>query len=187
MDTFKKWPKTQRLETLTFSATEKIDGTNVHILVEDNQVVGVGSRNRWITPGKTTDNYGFAEWVDLHKDALVRLGPGYHYGEWYGRGIGRGYGLQERRWALFQPGRYPDLAERQLPSNVEVVPTLGIRTGWDLEAQLQSWRALLQVQGSLAVPGYMQPEGLMLRVAGQTLKWVFDKAGPSPEESHGID
>ena len=47
-----------------------------------------GSRNRWITP--EDDNYGFSRWAHEHKDELLTLGPGRHFGEWWGNGIQRG-------------------------------------------------------------------------------------------------
>lgn len=104
---FKAWPKTPRLFR-NVVITEKIDGTNAAVLVsEDGARVAAQSRNRIITPD--ADNYGFANWV--HKNALAladALGPGYHYGEWWGSGIQRGYGLPkgEKRFSLFNTARW---------------------------------------------------------------------------------
>ncbi|TPI12976.1 hypothetical protein FJW06_14995 [Mesorhizobium sp. B4-1-3] len=39
--------------------TEKLDGTNSQVVIEDGKIIGVGSRSRWIAPGKATDNLGF--------------------------------------------------------------------------------------------------------------------------------
>ena len=84
--------------------TEKIDGSNAQIIIEDGKIVAVGSRKRWIAPGKSTDNFGFAGWVER----LLGLGEGIHYGEWYGSGIQSGYGLVdgEKRFALFNTDRW---------------------------------------------------------------------------------
>jgi hypothetical protein len=66
--------------------TEKIDGTNAVVFVSDEGIVKAGSRSRWITP--ESDNYGFAKWVHENEDELrTGLGPGFHYGEWWGKGI----------------------------------------------------------------------------------------------------
>jgi hypothetical protein len=67
--------------------TEKIDGTNASILITDDgsDIAGVGSRTRWITP--EDDNHGFAKWVKANHEELLKLGPGHHFGEWWGNGI----------------------------------------------------------------------------------------------------
>ena len=89
--------------------TEKLDGTNSQIVIapvpagfdpEHPENVGVwlrngfiiraGSKNRWISPGKTSDNYGFAQWVLENAIELLKLGPGRHFGELWGNGIQRG-------------------------------------------------------------------------------------------------
>ena len=41
--------------------TEKIDGTNGVVLVQEDGTVVAGSRSRWIVP--LADNFGFAAWV----------------------------------------------------------------------------------------------------------------------------
>ncbi|HLE80817.1 MAG TPA: RNA ligase family protein, partial [Dehalococcoidia bacterium] len=83
--------------------TEKIDGTNAQVVVLEDGRVLAGSRNRWITP--EADNFGFARWVKEHEEELRSLGPGRHYGEWWGSGIQRGYGLKEKRFSLFNVSR----------------------------------------------------------------------------------
>jgi len=93
-----------------------------------------GSRNRWLQIGKQTDNMAFATWVKENAEQLFELGKGCHYGEWYGKGIQRGYGLEEKRFALFNVSKWakknfectPPLAEKQeyCPNCCEVVPIL---------------------------------------------------------------
>jgi len=73
-------------------------------------IVGAQSRNRLITP--EDDNFGFARWVRDNKQALaLHLGEGIHYGEWWGSGIQRGYGLEKgtKRFSLFNVKRYADV------------------------------------------------------------------------------
>ena len=101
---FKEFPKMPRLSR-EIIVTEKIDGTNAQVAVAeldgysspgavwegDGLAIYAGSRTRWITP--EADNFGFAAWVRDNAEELATLGPGNHFGEWWGRGIQRGYGL----------------------------------------------------------------------------------------------
>lgn len=64
------------------------------------------SRNRLIAPGKQ-DNAGFAGWVNRHALELASvLGAGLHFGEWWGEGIQRKYGMDEKRFSLFNTARW---------------------------------------------------------------------------------
>jgi hypothetical protein len=113
--TFTPWPKIARLNR-EIVITEKIDGTNAAISIVEmpSGVVQVDgsyyhvyaqSRNRILTP--ENDNFGFARWVRTHAATLVRaLGPGLHFGEWWGVGIGRGYDLRELRFSLFNVAKW---------------------------------------------------------------------------------
>lgn len=183
---FEKWAKIPRLKNSTVRITEKIDGTNAHIIVPEDSMgpVIAASRNRYITPGPRTDNFGFAQWVENNQDSLRRLGPGRHYGEWFGAGIGRGYGLSSRLWYLFETWREADESGRRLPAglpdNVGIVPTLVVRSLDMLDSALLNAEFILK-SGSVAVPGYMRPEGYVVELDGRRYKHVFDKTGPSPE------
>ena len=178
--TFEPFPKIARLNRGCV-ISEKIDGTNAqvwirtvdevdpnedlgtphHMLVAKNgerYIVMAGSRSRWISPGKTTDNYGFAGWVTDHAHELVDLGPGRHYGEWWGTGIQRGYGLAEKRFSLFNVHRWADEASR--PSCVGVVPVL-------FEGEFSTYAACeavtrLRMDGSRAAPDFAKPEGIIV-------------------------
>jgi hypothetical protein len=116
----------------------------------------VGSRTRWITPGKTTDNYGFAGWCLENADELFKLGVGQHFGEWYGQGIQRNYGLDHRRFALFNTARW-GAHNPNTPACCEVVPLLGVVP---LD-QVQEVLTNLAFDGSKAVPGFDRPEGII--------------------------
>lgn len=181
-ETFKKIPRLGR----TVHITEKIDGTNAQVFVPPDPALplAIGSRNRWITPGKGTDNYDFARWVMDNEEAIRRLGVGRHYGEWWGVGIARKYNLSERRWSLFDTRvTEEELHDRGLPANVRVVPILGVHElrpdqGFD---PIQEAIGLLGTQGSIAAPGFMKPEGIVIRHAAssQLYKWTFDGDGRS--------
>jgi len=135
--------------------TEKIDGTNAQICItEDNQVLA-GSRSRWITP--ESDNFGFARWAAEHQEELLKLGTGTHYGEWWGQGIQRAYGLKEKRWSLFNTSRWSDPATR--PTCCHVVPVL--YEGLFDTAKIDECIARLRLFGSVASPGFMRPEGVV--------------------------
>ena len=80
---FQKIPRLSRDMVIT----EKIDGTNSCICITEDGEFLTGSRHKWITP--ENDNYGFSRWAHEHKDELMKLGVGVHYGEWWGSGIQR--------------------------------------------------------------------------------------------------
>jgi hypothetical protein len=134
--------------------------------------VAAQSRKRLITP--EADNYGFAAWVESNASALVEaLGPGRHFGEWWGQGIQRRYGLEEKRFSLFNVHRYADVNFSDLP-NVGLVPVLftGPFSTEAVELALYSLRA----DGSSAAPGFMNPEGVIVyhTAAGQVFKALLE-------------
>lgn len=138
--------------------TEKIDGTNAQVCIGEDGEFCVGSRSRWITP--QDDNYGFARWAMEHIEELHKLGVGRHFGEWWGSGIQRNYGLSkgEKRFSLFNVHKWADATIR--PNCCYVVPTL--YTGpFDTDIV---WSVLKQLEfsGSSAMPGYMNPEGIVI-------------------------
>ena len=140
---FTPYPKTPRLFR-DIIVTEKIDGTNAAIQITEvggvspvgtlvNVPGGVGSivaqsRKRLITP--KDDNFGFARWVHENADVLAAtLGPGIHFGEWWGSGIQRGYGLPkgEKRFSLFNVKRWDVELRGNMPAydaGLRCVPVL---------------------------------------------------------------
>lgn len=135
--------------------------------------IRAGSKNRWITPDD--DNYGFAAWVKEHAVDLAQLGPGHHYGEWWGKGIQRGYGLSERRFSLFNTSRWWDLWSR--PACVDVVPIIAAVNGSNLNAFVGLSLGTLKQSGSYAALGYMNPEGIVVyhTAANTPFKVTLDK------------
>jgi hypothetical protein len=152
---FVEFPKIYRLNREVV-VTEKIDGTNASVHVSEDGTLRAGSRTRWITP--QDDNHGFAKWVVANTEELRKLGPGTHYGEWWGKGIQRGYGLLEKRFSLFNVSRWGDDTVR--PKCCHVVPT--IVTLPSLGASVVDAIDLLSRAGSFAAPGFMKPEGIVL-------------------------
>jgi hypothetical protein len=173
---FVEFPKMARYSREVI-VTEKIDGTNAAVVIEDsslldgphkvgmpaNAIARVGdmniyaqSRTRFITP--ENDNAGFARWVVEHAEELMQLGVGRHFGEWFGSGIQRTYGLNEKRFALFNVSRWGDPTAR--PACCHVVPTLWRGNFSDLNADLVLGE--LALFGSQAVPDFMRPEGIVI-------------------------
>ena len=192
---FAPFPKMARL-TRPCIVTEKIDGTNASIFIgpsdgsdpnliseyyAEDVVLGIwaGSRTRWITP--SSDNFGFAQWVKDNATELFKLGAGSHFGEWWGKGIQRGYELNERRFSLFNASRWVEAGnpiglwketwddkdktmkrvfQEYAPACCHVVPTLhrGDFSTFAVNLCLED----LAAHGSAAAAGFMKPEGIVV-------------------------
>ena len=169
---FKEFPKIARLNREVI-VTEKLDGTNACVVIdEDGVTIAAQSRSKLITP--TDDNYGFAKWVEANREELLKLGPGHHFGEWWGLGIQRNYGLTEKRFSLFNVSRWGDAAVR--PACCDVVPVLNSGVGFDC---VKSSIEHLKKNGSAAAPGFMKPEGI---VAFHAQGYVLFKATLEKDE-----
>lgn len=154
---FRPWPKITRLSKTAVVITEKLDGTNGCVVVAEDGTIHAQSRNRVITP--QDDNYGFARWVSEHEDELALLGPGFHFGEWWGQGVQRGYGLDAKRFSLFDANRW---GQDNTPSCVGVVPVLARTDALGLGKAVMDSLYELRVEGSFAAPGFDQPEGIVV-------------------------
>jgi hypothetical protein len=154
---FVEFPKIARLNRECI-VTEKIDGTNACAAIGEDGSFRTGSRTRWITP--EDDNFGFSSWAHEHREELVTLGPGTHFGEWWGSGIQRGYGLPkgEKRFSLFNVARWGDPSSR--PHCCFVVPEL--TRGTDIRVATEEALEKLRQQGSHAALGFMKPEGVVV-------------------------
>lgn len=131
------------------------------------------SRTRLVTPGKSTDNYGFAGWVQRNAAELVPLlGEGLHYGEWWGAGIQRKYGMAEKWFSLFNTARHAGI---ETTLNLAAVPVL--YEGPNDTAAITGALELLRLNGSVAAPGFMNPEGICIYHAAsrQVSKVTLDK------------
>jgi hypothetical protein len=201
---FNAFPKIARLNR-EMVITEKIDGTNASIEIVEARLsseletpivayvgeylVYAGSRTRYITP--ENDNQGFAKWVRANAEELVQLGSGQHFGEWWGQGIQRTYGLTEKRFSLFNVSRWVKrLSESALIPNSDprveeyqkvaplccgVVPVLykGPFNTAIIDARIGD----LRDTGSVAAPGFMKPEGIVVyhTAANQMFKVTLEK------------
>ena len=198
MTTFEPFPKVPRLSRECV-ITEKIDGTNASIWILDpmdwdNPVppeatmvqyglhefaVVAASRKIFITPA--ADNKGFARWVWEHAEALVlELGYGTHFGEWWGSGIGRKYGLTgtDKRFSLFNVARW---AEDECLELCGVVPTL--YRGEFCTVNIDDVLYELRDTGSQAAPGFPHPEGIM--IWHEAARCLFKKTIVNDEKPKG--
>ena len=200
---FEPWPKIPRLFSKCV-VTEKIDGTNAQILVMDSRTLEpreleqaiedadkgrairrnllfmyAFSRKRHIWPGK--DNFAFASWVSGNQDVLLdTLGPGRHFGEWWGEGVGRQYGAEGKRLSLFNTARWGWLNDEEVraDSGVGDLPLYSVPVlyagKFGLEP-LQDSVTRLANDGSVAMPGFMEPEGIVcfFQDAGAPFKYVM--------------
>lgn len=168
------------------------------------QRIFAGSRTKWITP--QDDNHGFAKWVEANQEALLKLGPGYHFGEWWGSGIQRGYGLTkgEKRFSLFNVSRWgPGGKDEALkPECCSVVPTLwrgnfdefmgdALEIGSTVSGDpiyISPMAKLLEdlrTKGSVAAPGFVKPEGVVIfHTAGG---YLFKKTIEKDEQPKGAN
>lgn len=179
MSEFQPFPKIPRLFR-DITITEKIDGTNGCIIIApwfESQTVDAPppcarwetpdgdwalyaqSRNKFIYPGKRTDNAGFAQWVAENRVHLVEdLGVGRHFGEWWGQGIQRGYGLGHKQFSLFNTSRWDE--HEFATDRLDVVPVL--YSGPFDTNTIEGWLAELDEHGSYASPGFDRPEGVVV-------------------------
>lgn len=190
---FKAFEKINRLNKVEMQITQKIHGTNAQVFIIERQSnlifkdgveqidplvtevdgkfyeLRCGSRTRWIYPGD--DNYGFAAFVDQHKEEFIRkLGVGQHFGEWAGLGINSGEGLDKKVFVLFDFWKYPP--ERELPPGCVVVPVL-YRGTFDI-GKIEEVMNDLKANGSKLSPGFMRPEGVVINTMGCRFKKVFE-------------
>lgn len=162
-----------------WTVTEKIDGTNGQLFIDtdadcvdgpqirefslgqhDGFHLLAGSRTRFLTP--KDDNHGFARWAEGNAEVLIKaLGQGRHYGEWWGKGIQRNYSLPEKRFSLFNVSRWK---QEELPEGLlYVVPSFCIGEYFDVPGgAFKDAMNKLRKEGSLASPGFMDPEGIVM-------------------------
>lgn len=185
------WPRAIRLSA-RWTITEKILGTSGVIVstpaasdaasipgariatgpAGQPLVIRAASRTRWLVPvhhpraASERDNFDFAAWVYDNAPNLALLGPGEHRGEWYGAGIGHGYGLARRQFALLDTDRWsPKKLPAGVPETLMLVPMLAECRGDALNATITACLLRLAKDGSSVVPGAVA-EGIVARSRG---------------------
>lgn len=213
MHEFRSFGKIERIEKLTMTITQKVHGTNAQVnIYEDEKGVKqlkCGSRTRWLT--RTDDNYGFCTHVEAHRDEFIeKLGLGRHYGEWAGKGINSGEGLDCRNFYLFNHWKFEDKFKAQignpnlklLPPNTYVIPVLvskiiykGLNYENSFTNYVEYWMNYLSRYGSrlYCAQGFRSPEGIVIQLGDQYFKKVFDPEetgwtkSPKPKNDRVID
>jgi len=166
---FKEFPKTPRLSRECI-ITEKIDGTNSCVLIQNGEIIKVGSRNGWLSLGH--DSTGLVHFVEERKETFLQLGDGLHYGEFWGRDIRHSYSSKEQHFSLFdahrwcnawdEPIRYSETQiQEKLPVGLQTVPVL-YRGLFDT-AKVDECIEMLKVNGSLlSQPKKIEAEGVII-------------------------
>lgn len=171
---FQKFKSIARLSR-NMVVTEKIDGTNACVIIGEDGEFATASRTKLITPDD--DNFGFAKWANDNKEDLMKLGVGRHFGEWWGEGIQRRYGIKGKKFSLFNTHKWG--VDR--PACCDVVPVLYYGL-FDTEA-IKNCMISLENSGSIASPGFMRPEGIVIfHEASNTL---FKKTFENDEKGKG--
>lgn len=152
---FEAWPKIPRGNPFLVTITEKMNGTNACIIIQDGIVVGVQSRKRLIFPGKETDNYGFAGWVERNEEEIRTMGNGRHFGEWAGLGIQKNpHCLKEKEFFLFNTERWnPNNPNK--PECCNVVPVL-------FQGEMNARTIPDLMEDQLDTAGLTNPEGVVV-------------------------
>lgn len=178
---------------LLVSDTERAlaEGDITAIVWDDaNQLSGwtlfAQSRTRFITPKQ--DNYGFADWVQRNAEALVAtLGEGTHFGEWWGAGIQRKYGLTggDKRFSLFNTSRW---VHPIVPDDFEKVPGLGVvpvlYEGPFSQDAIDDALQNLRDYGSAAEEDFDRPEGIVIfhHASREMYKITLEGDDPTKQE-----
>ena len=150
----RKFPGIQSLYRAQICVTEKIDGINAVVHVSEDGTVLAGSRNQWISTAG--DNFGFAQYAEDNIERFRSLGPGYHYGEFVGPKIQRGYGLKDNEFVSFEWWR-DDVPFKTVPVMYH---------GYYDEAPIRQCLNDLTLNGSVLFHGFMQPEGVVVQFEG---------------------
>ena len=211
---FERFPSLTRFSH-GWTITEKLDGTNaaINIVLDDESSLGdvtihadsliarvdgfgvfAQNRSKLITPGKSTDNNGFARFVqDNAEEIVAKLGEGRHFGEWVGKGINkRHYNLPNKQFALFNVNRWEGA---DLPENITTVPSI-VRNAYLDDPGSAALEALhgLRLMGSHFGPrksdgsGYDNPEGVVMYHAPSNTAFKktfdYDELGKWAEKSN---
>lgn len=202
---FEPFPKIPRLMK-DIIITEKIDGTNAGILITEELDIHASSRKRWITPEDDNFGFARwveenAE--DLVTDLGAGMHFGEWWGSkiqrTYDQEVKRLSLFNVERWGEQQPSKDPRCEETHITSrkgervcackdyrplktfttpNLGVVPVLYQGSLHIIENTFAPTSILgaLRLEGSVAAPGFMNPEGIVVyfKAAHQPFKLTFD-------------
>lgn len=169
---FKSFSSLIRLDKTQVEVTQKLHGSNASVWIYKDisgvMQVKAAKRTSFLESGE--DNFGFRVFVEERAQQFIDLlGEGVHWGEWCGPGINSGEGLTQKRFVLFNTAK----ADAPRPDRVDVVPVLWRGALEDLN--INEIMNKLKTEGSVYVPGFMRPEGIVIHIRGLGLiKNVFE-------------
>lgn len=151
------------------AVTEKLDGVASSFVIGDGFVTGnKDGEGEDLFVEAITGPKEFFTWVNLNAGDLVDcLADGIYHGVWWGKGLGRGYGVPEQRFALFALDLYDVNDVTSLDNMVDGmshVPVLywgPLKRENDQDPIMDSIRRL-QFAGSAAAPGFKPPAGVVV-------------------------
>lgn len=172
---FHPWPSTPRLFR-DVVITEKIDGENVALHIQEVEdpdwdepwplirhagkwyYVAAQTRKK-LLPYDEMYRSSFGRWVIANSYSIFEaLGTGTHFGEWWGKGIKRGYGRGHNCLSLFNTARWNNL--NRVIGGVVLTSVPVIYEGPMTTIRVRIAVNYLKRVGSVAAPGYMNPEGV---------------------------
>lgn len=205
MDSFRAWGSTPRLNR-TIRISEKIDGSNAAVCIDTEApssldfdqytwvnveepegtvtyYVWAQSRSKVISPGKQTDNYGFAAYVHNNAHLLAEyLGAGRWFGEWAGLGIQKAYPTAtEKTFWLFPQDHLPDAAFENDGPLYSFAPIL-YEGPYDHGYPIDEVLTELHQSDSIAYPG-CDAEGIIVEWLQARLKFKITLVGDEQPKS----
>jgi len=166
---YPSFPSIERIENIRCFINEKIDGTNGMIEITKD-ALRFGSRNTYLSSKE--DNHGFYKFCKEYitypvSDIIIRRlypnnPPTYPvriYGEWFGKGIQRTYGLKARYFMPFNPYHADALTYCGVPY---IVYPAELYSGKFSVSQLELCMDDLKLRGSKVIEDYMNPEGVVI-------------------------
>lgn len=121
---------------------------------------------------------------------MINLGPGQHFGEWWGCGIQRGYGIKEKRFSLFNVSRWRVKSDDSDQAGKEVIPDCCnlvpvVAAGIFSQSIIDSSLNYLTENGSQAAQGFNTPEGIIIyHRASNTLFKKLIENDQEPKGNH---
>ena len=178
----------ERLENIYCVISEKIDGTNGLIEIQNkannsntgSMIVKFGSRNRYIS--FSDDNAGFANFFRHYEKKFKNMAkeiiassynedsqtdeiptenyPLRIYGEWFGKGIQRGYGLDDKYFMPFSSFYAEHMIKAGIPNIM--MPNIMYTGKFSLEVVDNCMNCLTSGSFHNLITNYDNPEGIVI-------------------------
>ena len=155
-------------------AIEKINGTNVSILIEDGEIIGIWNRKNHIpffSKGNSIITKGLLNSFDC---GYCNLPDGQHFGELVGGRInGNLYNLKEPRWLPFETFCKEHLRYKswgRYPKNFDTI------SKWFKDDLMSLFSSMLgNRQGYVEGIVFMHPDGRMSKLRRDMFEWFHER------------